>query len=104
MSDENKATKSTMFDIEPEEYRIHLGVIFQQVATSRFVKAQAVLDAMNRADTIGPVLDPTLWINAHTALDVQREIVEAYRTFQRRIDEITKEHGLEQELQAIVSS
>jgi len=84
--------KKAQVQIDPETYRLHLNLIFQQVALSRFIKAADILDAMSRGDTIGPILDPTLWINAHAAMDVQREIVEAYRIFQRRIDEITLEH------------
>ncbi len=95
--------EKTKIQIDPETYRLHLQMIFQACAMSRFVKAQDILDAMNRSLTLSIVLDPTLWINAHAALDVQKEIVEAYRTFQRRITEIAMEHGLEDTLQAIIS-
>lgn len=90
--------------IDPETYRLHLQMIFQACAMSQFVQAQDILDAMNRSLTLSVVIDPTLWINAHATLDVQKEIVEAYRTFQRRIEEIAKEHGLETNIQAIVST
>lgn len=35
------------------------------------------LAAMNKADTIGSILDPTLWMKAHEKMDKIKSIVEA---------------------------
>lgn len=87
---------------DPETYRLHLTVIFHQAAMTRMVDTQPILDAMSRADTLGPILDPTLWMNTHVALDQQRQVVEAYATFKRKIAEIIEEHGLIEQFQALV--
>lgn len=90
--------------IDPENYLTHLGMIFRESARTRLVRTEDILDAMNRELTLSVVHDSTAWINEHIPLAVQKEIVEAYRTFQRRIEEIAKEHGVESALHAIVST
>ena len=36
-----------------------------------------LIEAIDRADAVGPILDPTLWREKHRAMDEDRQIIEA---------------------------
>jgi len=59
------------------------------------IDVAGVLGEMGRADTIGPILDPTLWMKGHRQMDIQREIAQAALTFQTKVAAIAEKHGLE---------
>lgn len=44
-----------------------------------------VLQAMNRAETIGPILDPTLYLRAAPSLAQQKRLIRAFHTAQCEI-------------------
>ena len=46
---------------------------------SRFDIPQ-LLNSIERADSIGPLLDPTLWRNKHKAMEEDRELLKAANT------------------------
>lgn len=41
----------------------------------------ALIDAIGTADAIGPILDPTLWMKKHEAMDEDRKVFGAAQRF-----------------------
>lgn len=73
------------------EYRIHLEQIFNLAYLVQLLKIQDVLQAMTRAETLGPILDPTTYLKAATSLEWQKRTVEAALQFQQAIEEIASD-------------
>ena len=73
--------------MKQSEYRIQLQAVFSSAALIRELKLHDLLQAMNRAETLGPILDPTLYLKAFTSLEWQKGIVEAALKFQQEIEE-----------------
>lgn len=73
--------------MEQSEYRIQLQAVFSSAALIRQLKLHDLLQAMNRAETLGPILDPTLYLKSFTSLGWQKRIVEATLKFQQEIEE-----------------
>lgn len=70
------------------DYQVNLRSVFNLAALVRGLRIQEVLGAMERAEGIGPVLDPTLYITAADQLEWQKRTVEAALEFQRKVEEI----------------
>lgn len=70
------------------EYNIQLQSIFNMAALVRNLRIQEVLDAINRAETVAPVLDPTLYIRAAPNMEWIKETVEAALAFQAKVEAI----------------
>ena len=70
------------------EYRAELQSIVTMAALIPRLKIWEVLQAMERAETVGPIADPTLFREASPKLQRQKEIVAAALEFQRAIEVI----------------
>ena len=71
-----------------EEY---LKVQEQIVLLSNLVKAMPLkefIEAADRADTIGPFVDPTLWRDAQKNLAVIMELARGLMTFQEKVQRL----------------
>ena len=79
------------------EYTIQLQSVFNLCALIRGMKITKLLDAMRTADTVGPILDPSLWIAASGNLKWQREAVEAALKFQQTIEQIIDREKLNED-------
>jgi hypothetical protein len=87
--------------MEPAEHPgTFVAVRDMAVAAARYARIlpievidQALAEA-ERADALGPILDPTLWSSGHRNLDQQVRLIRALREFRRTID------ALEQEVRA----
>lgn len=86
--------------MKAHEYTLHLQMIIQQARLIHMIDIAGVLNAMERVDTVGPIIDPTLWMKGHKNMDVQREIAQAALTFQIKIAAIVEKHGLVHDSQA----
>lgn len=73
------------------EYRIQLQSIFSLAALVRQLKIADILQAITRAETLGPILDPTTYLKAATSLEWQKRTVEAALQFQQAIEEIASD-------------
>ena len=73
------------------EYKIQLQSVFNLAALVRGLKIQEILDAMNWAETLGPVLDPSLYQMAANQFGWQKETVEAALAFQKAIERIAND-------------
>ena len=73
------------------EYRAELHSILTMAALIGKLKIYKVLRAMERAETLGPIADPTLFREASSGLQRQKEIVEAALRFQQAIEAIMGE-------------
>lgn len=49
------------------------------------------INAMNRADSLGIMIDPTLWIKGHKKMDKIREVIEAALPLKRCVLKLQKE-------------
>ena len=74
---------------EPFDYQEQLEIAL--MATRAFFALANEVDftqlilRMERADALGPMIDPTLWIKAHGGLDSQRKTIEAAAAFKRAL-------------------
>lgn len=71
--------------IGPAEYRAvmdHVLLFARLIENSELIdRIPAVIDAAQRADTLGPIVDPTLWMDGHGNLRRQVEILRAVLAF-----------------------
>lgn len=77
--------------MDKTEYNIQLRSIFNAATLIRQLKIADVLRAMNRAETIGPILDPTTYLKSATRLEWQKRTVEAALQFQQAIEKIVSD-------------
>lgn len=77
--------------MQQNEYRIHLEQIFNLAYLVQQLKIADALQQINRAEAIGPMLDPTLYLKAATNLEWQKRTVEAALKFQQAIEKITQD-------------
>ena len=77
--------------MERSEYNVQLRSIFNMAALIQGLHIQEVLDAMNRAETLGPITDPSLYLMAQNQLGWQKETVEAALVFQNAIKRIAND-------------
>lgn len=73
------------------QYREELQSIFNLCALVRRLKIAAVLTAIERAETTGPILQPTLYRTALTRLDWQKKCAQAALRFQETVNTIASE-------------
>jgi hypothetical protein len=74
--------------MEPTEYRVQLQSVFNLGTLVRGLKLEELLQAMNRAESVGPILDPTLFQAAAPQMAWQKRAVRAALRFQREIESI----------------
>lgn len=73
------------------EYDVQLRLVFNLAALVRQLRIEQVLRAMDKAESVAPIVDPTLWLRASGSLQQQRKIVEAALRFQRVVKEVAVE-------------
>lgn len=64
----------------------------QMLAHVKADRIQQAIDKMNRADTIGPILDPTAWIHGHKPMDEVRQILKKVLPLVRHLNEAKDGH------------
>lgn len=83
--------------MDEAQYHQELQSIFNLCSLVRRLKIAAVLEAMERAEATGPILQPTLYRKALTRLAWQKKCALAALRFQHAVDEIaadpTRFHG-----------
>jgi hypothetical protein len=77
--------------MDKTEYSIQLQSILNLATLVNQLKIADVLQAINHAETLGPILDPTTYLKAATSLECQKTIVEAALQFQQAIEEIVSD-------------
>lgn len=60
-----------------EEYRANLELVANAARIIVLVDVGDMLDRINRADTLGPMLDPTLWRDKQGAMHEDEEMLRA---------------------------
>lgn len=82
--------------MDKETYDNTLATLLEIALQLRVLPLHECLVAIDRADTIGPVLDPTLYQVAHRSLDDTRQLVHAAREFQKVVVRLSTvaPHGL----------
>jgi hypothetical protein len=68
-----------------QEYREGIKGAFELAALLMELELDPLIKAAERADTIGPYVDPTLWMRGNKALEQQLVILHALRAAQGRI-------------------
>lgn len=71
--------------MDPALYKASLQVLVSQAHVLLEIDTPAMLEAIDRADTLGPILNPTLWMLGHNSLDQVRTVVQAADTFRRTL-------------------
>jgi len=61
----------------PEEYRQHLTTIVMAARALVDVPVDEMLRMIDRADSLGPILNPTLWIQRNKAMHEDAEMLRA---------------------------
>jgi hypothetical protein len=74
--------------MEKSEYYTQLRSIFNLAALVRRLNIQGVLQAMNYAETLGPIIDPTLYLKSAKSFEWQKQTVEAALQFQQAVGKI----------------
>lgn len=74
------------------EYSAQLTTIFNLAALVRHLKVYEVRRLMARAETVGPILDPTLFRMVSSSLKQQKEIIEVTLEYQRAIEGILEKY------------
>lgn len=69
------------------EYEAMFGMIVNSARILDFVPMQKMLDTVNRADSIGPILDPTAYMKGMKNLPPQRRVLEAAIAFHKAVKE-----------------
>lgn len=49
------------------------------------VKLTEYINAIERADAVGPVFNPTLWMRGHKKTDILKKMAEGLRAFQKSL-------------------
>ena len=68
--------------IDAEEYRSALIQCWMLANLSENIPTGEMLSRIAAADTIGPMIDPTLWMEKHKAMKEDKKIIEAIATLQ----------------------
>jgi len=70
------------------EYQTELLSIFNLCALVRRLEIAAVLEQIQHAEAVGPIIDPTLYRMAHPPLHWHKKCAQAALRFQRTINEL----------------
>lgn len=81
--------------INVDEYQMTLELLASYARQVRMLPLEEVLAALERADVLGPIVDPTTWRKAHAAggVDATRRLLAAGLAFQREADAIVSAAG-----------
>ena len=74
-------------------YQANMQVLLSYVAILNQLELAQMLEAMDRAEAFGPILDPTLYRAASANLRWQKEIVMAALEFQQTVRKIIDQHS-----------
>ena len=74
-----------------DKFRMQIEQIFSLAYLVQHLKIADVLQAIERAETLGPTLDPTTYLKSATHLEWQKRTVEAALHFQQAIEEIVSD-------------
>lgn len=77
-----------------ETYTLGVRQILLIAGLLKDVPTDELLNAMSRADTLGPILNPTLWMAASPNMRLLERIVQAAHDFRVVILRIQREHDI----------
>jgi hypothetical protein len=77
--------------MEDKEYHSQLQSVFFLAAMVRPLKVSDVLRAMEHAETVGPILDPTMYIMTARNLEWQKRLAQATLRFQQEVEGIASD-------------
>lgn len=69
--------------MDSHEYKAEIQRIMLLANIARDIKVDEVLNAISHAESIGPIVDPSLYLCSIHTLAIQKEIVQAARRFQK---------------------
>lgn len=70
----------------PEAYAACQELLIAQARMVQLLPLVDFLEAIDRAETLGPVIDPTLWTKSHKQLESIKRIAQGAGAFQRAIE------------------
>jgi len=69
----------------PEEYTMHMGLLCSQARIISQLPLEEMLRIIDKADAVGPVIDPTAYRSGMDGLREQRKLVEASLRLKRMV-------------------
>jgi len=87
MADENT-------EIDAEEYELTQSMVMNIARAVRALPLRQVLNAIGRAESVGAILDPTLYRAGAAKMQDFKRLVEALRTFQAEIESQLEKAGV----------
>lgn len=74
--------------MEQDEYRARLLTAYAVARTIRLLPLAAMLDAIDRADAAGPILDPTAYLQHGAAMREDGSVLRALYRARLKLDEL----------------
>jgi hypothetical protein len=74
--------------VTDEEYAQAQQQVLMMAHIVRGIPLAAMLNAISRADSIGPIVDPTLWMHGHQNMHKIERLASALRKFQAVVEEV----------------
>lgn len=71
--------------MDKEKYQGHLITLWGMANVIKKIPVKEMLNAINRTQTIGPFVDPTLYLNKQNALQEDKEMIAAFWEFQKAV-------------------
>jgi hypothetical protein len=87
--------ESTTVAMSDAEYRAHMNALAALVRVMRTLPVDALLDIVQRCETVAPLLEPTAYMRGGSRrLDEQRRLLTAARDLVRVAEAIGRENGV----------
>lgn len=74
--------------MEREEYTMALELVFSIARMVSPLPLKEMLEMIELSETLGPIVDPTLWRNMHQGLDQLKELLRGLRAFQQVVEKL----------------
>lgn len=81
--------------MDEEDFHATMGLVLNSARMLRILDLEGFVSACNRADSVGPIVDPTLWMKGHGDLDRCRRIAAAAKNFVTVVEEAAAEEVAE---------
>ena len=84
--------------MDREEYELIQNQIMLLGSAVKDLDLDGFISEIDHADTVGPFIDPTKWIQAHDTMDQIRDLAVGLKSFQNTVRKIIREkypEGLE---------
>ena len=74
--------------MKPDEFKLQMSLLLNLARLVKDLKLSEMLYAIDRADTLGPILDPSLWMRSNKSRIAWRNLIEAALMFQTTVERI----------------